>query len=509
MSELRALSFEIQNVEGIANAQLNFGKRKAGEGALYLIDGANGAGKSSVLHGIAALSAAAHDPSILRDGAEKSIVKMTYWDGESAAEVSREIMPLEKGKLTVKGDVPGVPAKQLETWIKGLMGVGFGQNPLEFLCPNGKKPDAAKRKERLDYLMKVLDISFGLDEVKRALNGAESQLVTTDRPRASLDLPGINKLSRDLVAIRGPLSTRRDDRVAAAETFRRSLAAKEQGEAPKNWKAELAQLAKQQDAIRRDESEEVDLIQAQLRDVRRRLDNTRSLADDNANSMWSTLLAEVRSAHNPLIVDGKTDATRVNRIVMALLELASIHRQINTAEDDARKAVEKSRASHAEQLQSLAADIATAQAGADEQIRTSGIREQMEECQKQAAELSATWDQIDAAVKNIEALKKSKLAQLPEALAGLQVGDDDDIYINGRQFDKWNRAEQYIWALRIGSIGTGELNMLICDEAEHLDDENLDKVRKGIVKSGLVVIMARCSKGGPLRRTPSDFLKVA
>ena len=505
MSELRAVSFTVQNVEGIAGPMtLRLGKPQPGQGALYVIEGRNGEGKSSLLHGIAALSAAAHDPSIIRDGAEKSVVKMTYWDSESnsAAEVSREIYQYAKGELVVKGDGPGVPTKKLESWIKDMMGVGCGQNPLEFLCANGKKPDAAKRKERLDYLMKVLDIGFSLTEISTSMAGAEAYLDKADRPKGNMDLPGINKLIRDLEAVRGPMTTRRDDAAAAAEKWRIALSG---CETTKDWAAEEKRLEGQQADIRRDESEEVDLIQRQLRDTRQVLLSEQATALDAALAEWNRVLTLARSGDESIVLHAESE---VETMIGPLSKLAKKSASIRNVEEVARKAVEKSRADHAASLEALAGELANAKNGVKEKIQTDYTRRMMEEEQQKAAALSTSRDIVDAAVKSLGSLKKSKLAMMPPTLDGLSVGDDDEFYINGRLFDKWNRAEQYIWAIKIGSIGTGELNLCLADEAEHLDDANLEKVRKGIVASGLTVIMARRSSG-PLRSSPADSLEMA
>jgi hypothetical protein len=130
----------------------------------------------------------------------------------------------------------------------------------------------------------------------------------------------------------------------------------------------------------------------------------------------------------------------------------------------------------------------------------------MKKFQAEAQALAQQWDDCQTAIKNLEALRLSKLENLP--VRGLEVRDEK-IYIEGRRFRDLNTGAQFLKAIEIGSVGMGDLNLMISDRAEALDAEAFAFLEEAVVNSGITMLAARVAASGPLRSEPAGALVVA
>jgi len=472
--ELRPLSLTIDNIRGIEHAELRLKRMPPGQGQFIKISAPNGAGKTSLMLAIDGLLSGGHRPDLIRDGCDKSRISMLLSDG---TEVERTI--------TRKGHYPKVtpaegaeaPKGGLESYFKKL-GSGFGFNPPDFI---------AKKDKRLDYLMKVMPMEFSLKELLAAIGNA-GPLVTT--PAGALDLNGVNKFIRDLIEKRAQIGSRKDEKASSVETFRKSLALNDQGDQAKDWKAELVSLEKKRAGITSTESDEINAVTKAMTDLRLELAAKSRKAEDSFHEGIAELLAKARGGD--VAFDDLGGADPLNLVRSDLKDIGAANFELSEAAKEAQTTIDQVRNENKAALEILAAEIATAKAGADQQIRDGAIRESMEKLRKEAQALAKDWDAVAAAIKALEELRTSKLKNFP--VNGLEVREDNEVWMKGRKLDDWNKGEQLMYAFEIGILGAGELGLQVWDEYEHLDSENQKLVEETpspeefVVESGLTVL---------------------
>ncbi|MFP5226444.1 MAG: hypothetical protein ACLGXA_02360 [Acidobacteriota bacterium] len=491
-NEVHATLIELTNVKGIPHAELRLRKPEPGKGQLIALIADNGQGKSSFLAGVEAIFTGGHRPSMIRDGADKAEARMLLSDGTDIKRITTR-----KGyRLDIK-TADGVEVKAPESYVKKLAS-GFGFDPIAF-CK-------AKKEERLKYLMSVMPLEFTEAEILKAMGDAKKLLAP---PAGTLDIAGVNKLVKDLVEKRGATGSRRDERAASVEAFRKTLASGDQGDDPRDWKAELAALEARKSGIENSEREEVREIEVELAAFRKTTDAAILKADDAARGEFLRLLELARKGE-----PGLDDVAALANLAWNLAELSTQAKSLGDALAGAKEATDKVRSENSETMQALSAEIATARAGADEQIRSTAIREQMEVQRKEARRLSAEWDALAGAIKGLEELRRSKLTELP--VEGLAVKEDGSIFVDGRDFDEINQGARWIKSMEIGAVGVGELGLMYADEAEHLGPANWELLREAVVASGLTVIAARVASreeieqyGPQLRSEPAAALVTA
>ena len=487
-TEVRALEIIVENVKGIEHATLRLRRMPPGQGQLIVLTGENGAGKTSLLRAIDGLLSGGHRTDLIRDGATKSRISMILSDG---TEIERTI--------TLKGSYPKVtppegiaPPKGIETYFKSLAS-GFGFDPLAFI---------SKPEKRLDYLMKVMPLEFASHEISIAVGKAD-KLGTF--PAGDLDINGVNRLIKDLIECRGRIGSRRDEKANSVETFRKSLLQADRGDTPRDWKKELGELERSKATIEESDRSDTKDIEGQLREVRDQLSSAIVKLDSDARDEFSRLLGVARNG-----ILNETPENTSGKLFGIFAKLCETSRNLNIAAKAAQDAIDKIHADTSAALQGMAAAIEGAKAGAEQQTKDSGIREEMEKLRKETQALSKDWDTVAAAIKNLETLRRSKLKELP--VDGLEVLDCE-IYMNGRQFDAWNKGQQILYALQIGGVGAGELGLLIADELEALGPANMKLLEQGVKESGLTLIVTRVAtpeevdKFGPgLRSEPAQAL---
>ena len=204
----------------------------------------------------------------------------------------------------------------------------------------------------------------------------------------------------------------------------------------------------------------------------------------HAGSLIAELLAKARGGD--VAFDDLGGADPLNLVRSDLKDIGAANFELSEAAKEAQTTIDQVRNENKAALEILAAEIATAKAGADQQIRDGAIRESMEKLRKEAQALAKDWDAVAAAIKALEELRTSKLKNFP--VNGLEVREDNEVWMKGRKLDDWNKGEQLMYAFEIGILGAGELGLQVWDEYEHLDSENQKLVEEFVVESGLTVL---------------------
>lgn len=135
-------SIEIEDVLGVEHV-------KFAPGNLVILSGRNGAGKSSIVKGLRYVFSGGHDPSMIRNGAKKGVVRLEFDNG---AKITKTITPKKNTVEIEANDYTGSP----ETYIQELVDA-FSFDPAKFLV--------AKSKDLFKQLLEMLPLNFKAKEL--------------------------------------------------------------------------------------------------------------------------------------------------------------------------------------------------------------------------------------------------------------------------------------------------------------------------------------------------------
>lgn len=218
---------EIYNIRGIEHLRLEVGN-------VVVIQGENGAGKSSVLDALRAVFEGGNDPRLIRVGAKSGEVKIEMIDGTLIHKKIRE----RSGELIIT-DPTGEVVKAPQSYVEQLA-TGFSFDPLAILT--------AKPKDRAAFLLEAMPITFTREEIEKA----------TSRPmQTDLDLDGLDALRKSLYEERTKHNREERDAEGTVRTLRQSLGGDEDAI---DWAAREAELNRKLETARtlaRDEQERI------------------------------------------------------------------------------------------------------------------------------------------------------------------------------------------------------------------------------------------------------------
>jgi uncharacterized protein YhaN len=116
-------------------------------------------------------------------------------------------------------------------------------------------------------------------------------------------------------------------------------------------------------------------------------------------------------------------------------------------------------------------------------------------------EIEALTGQYDTLTKEIEALREQRKKTLSgiTLIKGLEISEDNMLYHNGhlrgitesQKTDNWSTAESVQVFFSIGAAFSGEMKMLVVDNAESLDGETTKAISVWAEKSAFLVILLK------------------
>lgn len=348
----RLQSVSITNIKGIDSLTLR-------AGAVTVIAGQNGAGKSSVIDAIDTVFSGGHDPALIRHGADRAEVVLTLDDGTT---IRKRITPKDS-TLEVRTEDGGI-VKAPASYVKRLAD-SFAFDPIGLL--------ESKPKERAAWLLKHGGITFSADEVNAAVGvpvvrqSIDLERLESIRAGKYSERTDVNRKLRDL---QGAMSEQRAMLPPAMET---------------DWVAEQERIEQDIDVHRH-------RIQTIKGDLAKAVENEKQ---------------QKRAA-----AQAEIDAIK-ERLAGELAEIETKSCVIETTECEPLQ----------QAIVDLSAELAGARAKADEQKRAAGVKAVIARNEIQYQEALALEGALNRTLKALDDLKLSKLAEIPIPDLDIKDGD--------------------------------------------------------------------------------------
>ncbi len=473
---LRIVDISIQDTFGTRVARI---KPKS----VTRIKGPNGSGKSSILRAVGKIFDGGSDPSIIRHGAEKSVVELGLEDGtkitRTCAPVKRRRgadpnLPAEYNTVLEILQPDGTPRRAPQTYINELADA-LAVDPGKILRIDASTVPG--RKALAEILLKIMPIRFEPAEIEQALqfkplalldqngrpvadNRTAPEPLSLPAVTAPLDLDGLKKYALTVTDQRRRVGQTRDDADGAVNRGRATL--------PEDDGIDYGGLLK--DA----ESHEKDVLQA----VSTQKVEIATLKGDS--------LADLQNVHSAAImgINGDIDAQirelekqRSER--KALAETTFAEKKATLLRIETESLAELNDQS-GPVLQQVAAEIATLKEKLAGQARAKFVREQIEENLETYRAAARKYDQLTEVLARLEAMRKDKLDSLP--VAGLEVMSDE-VRIDGTPWQNVNTARRVEIAVQLCTL-LGGPGPIFLDDAEHLDAETRSWLERGLTDAG-------------------------
>jgi len=399
-------------------------------GCLTLIEGRNGAGKTSVLAALRDLFSGGHDPSLIRRGADQAEVTVTLEDGVT---ISKVIKP-EKSTLTVRHPQLGKVSKP-QQFINDLVNT-LSVDPVLFLT---QKP-----KERLATLLEAMPLKITADQIGFLPAGLAAGL---DLDRHALEV--LAEAHRALYDERTGVNKAAKEKRATAAEMSRTLPPEPPG---RDWQR----------------------------------------AFDAAREKFATLNAEtqkeVAAIRDSCAAAKQEIEAELQRKIDELRREADARKR--QAEENRDQALARLQQDYAPKRDALYAQMTEAKTMLEQSARVDEARKLVHRLQSEAAELEERSRYFSRALDKLEDLKRSVMEKTP--IKGVTI-QDGEILVDGVPFDRVNEARRIQVAIEVARLRAGDLPLVLIDDAEHFDSVNMEKFRAAAARAGLQIVAARVS----------------
>lgn len=432
---------EIENILGIERLDVT-------PGALTIVEGGNGEGKTSFLEAVRSVATEGHDPSLLRAGASRGLVRITLEDGST---LLKKVTP---DGSSFEGRHPRVGrVSKARAWVDSLIDE-LGADPLALVnCPASK---------RAEYLADVMAVEVSDEDLTRA----------SGRPVADLKIPtrllGLDRIE----AVRKVLYDERTG-VNRLAKEKRATAAQLRDTLPS-----VPAAADDPATLRRQRDEAQAELARQLADVKRQtadqLDRKRDLVQREIDLIREEAQRKIDSLN------------------------AAAAERARQVQEEGQEAAERIQAELRPRLEDLAGRLSVAEAAAKEHARAERTREILTAAEADAERLNDDAAMLSVALDQLDQLKASLLAQVP--VKGLEIRGGE-VLIDGLPFDRVNTARQIEVAIEVAALRAKDVPLLVSDHGEALDAENWAALEAKAAAMGFNVIVARRTDGPLAIRT--------
>ena len=475
-------------------------------GSIVLIDGCNGAGKTSILQAILKMIEGGHDPGVLRRYCGSC--NRTAPEGERC-ECGGEIVSADKARVEITLDngcrfLYSCTAKtyRLEGWNETGVAIKAPKGALEEMISMDRvapgailkidastKPGLRQLRERLQELIPLqfsasdIEASYDTDGERESVRiaGAAIRAIAKEARTQALDLAGFDRAVGSVRESRQRINREQaeKDKTVAALQQRVSATSDDVGPAL--------------DAARAAEREETARWAAACAE----LDAVRDNAISAAAFEQSTAEQRIDLWMEQRFAEIRAEATRQKRDAAS-----NLSSRIQAIEAARQAALEQGRPEHESRLYACAAEVGRLEEAQKAFIESEQTRKMRDEFAQEARRLSHESMRYDRAVELLETLRIQKLQNLP--VPGLEVGPDY-VRVDGVDWEKLNTAMRMQLCIRICAAlsAGGDQKILFLDHAEAFDAETFDQVKGACADAGFQLILARVSDSPRVRVTTS------
>lgn len=458
------VKIEIENILGIERLTV-------APGALCVVSGGNGVGKTSLLEAVRAVMSEGHDASLLRAGTEVGAVRLTLADGSTMTKTITAKGSSFEGRHPKLGRI-----SRARAWVDSVVDE-LGCDPLALVyCP------PAKRAELLADLL-VVNVSRAdleaaapgfqvpaklegldrIDAVRKAVYDERTAVNRTTREKRTLN----EQLRQTLPAETGSEDNLADLRTTRARLQEESSAAQMSARSERE-RAEKAALKARESAIegiRSNAQGEIDEVRTdaaeRIRVIERERDSAITRIKERAQEQ-----AEAR--------------LEAERVALANAEAAE------------RKATETINSTLGVQILQLNEAVAKAEEREKEKARAEKTREIAAAASREADAAEERSKALSASIQRLDDLRARLLASLP--VKGLEIREGQ-VFLDDVPFSRVNTARQIEVALQVAALRAKDVPLLVSDHGEALDSRNWEALRSTASALGMNVIIARRTDG--------------
>lgn len=444
---MKVSKIAIKHIMGIEDLEIQ-------PGALTVVSGANGVGKTSVLQAIRDTVSGGHDPSLIRKGAERGEVEITLEDGIT---ITKTIRP-DKSTLTVRDPKLGKISKS-QAWINAIVD-SLSLDPIAFLT--------APPEDRVRILLKALPLHVTADqlgflpvEVLKGKDLGRHALEVLGQIRKELydERTGINRASKE-------------KRATAAQMSSTLLPEPPEGDWQSVYQARNLDFGRKQrsmtarvQGIRNDAVDAKDAVKQLFQATKQREDDELQRQIDVLRKSRADLLAASEGVRDRDLA--AIDYQRDGALGAAQAEWTPINQQWQES-------------------------IAEAKAKAEIAQKNEAAREFVGQLEGEAGVLEEQSDALTSQIGRIDVLEADLLKSLP--IPDLEI-KDGRVYVASIPFDKLNDAEKYRLMIAIARLRAGQLGLVLLDRAEIFDAANWQAFQEAAKAAGIQIIAARVSDG--------------
>jgi energy-coupling factor transporter ATP-binding protein EcfA2 len=469
---MKVVQIDIENILGLEKLTVK-------PGALTIVTGSNGVGKTSFLEAIRAVAAEGHDASLLRTGAQSGFVRLTLDDGSV---MQKTVTP--KGS-SFEGRHPKLgKVSRARAWVDSLIDQ-LGTDPLALIyCPAKKRAELLAETLAVEVGDKELAAAAGRSVASFRLASAITGLDRIDFARKALydERTGLNRVAKD--------------KRATASQLRATLPTPT--EAPEDAKS----LRWDADRVTKARDEKLAAISAEaVRFDTLAHDTYREAVGAEKERLGARLIRIAEDAAEKIrLFTEKVNAERgaaEQTARTAFDEFDAYKRDVLTTalrvtEESAAKQAAELRANLDPRIVELTAQVAVADERERENARAEKTREILAGAEQDAEKAEVEAKSISEAIGRLDELRASKLATLP--IPGLELRDGD-VFVDGLPFDRINTARQVGIALQVATLRVKDVPLLVSDHGEALDDANWVALTAKAAELGMNVILARRTDG--------------
>lgn len=277
---MKVSKIKIENILGIEELEI-------APGAVTVISGGNGTGKTSALEAVKAALRGGNDATLLRNGAKKGEVVLVLDDGTAVKRTVRATGTTTKVCAADGAELNG-PAGRIKAIVHGE-----SLNPVEWI--------SAPKASRVEMLAESIPMDLDVEKIGQ-ICGREVD-VSAKRPLDLLDAlrkeayderTGLSRAAREKAATAKQLSDAvapvQENAADVAELEKRRAAAEEK------YAAEMRRIEGKLEGVRKDYAGRIAALRDELAKIEHSAEKSRSMAGEERAASVSGLDAEIRAA---------------------------------------------------------------------------------------------------------------------------------------------------------------------------------------------------------------------